>query len=110
VAITFNGWTFAGPYPLSVWQPPGSSGLYAILVPDSSAKPQPFRVIYFGQTGDFSERGFPSSHHAYRCWLREAGSPASVFIATYSAAGWSNADRRNTERYLVQTYQPSCNR
>ena len=56
VGIRFNNRIFREPVPLSLALAPVSSGIYAILVADASWRPRPFRVIYFGECHNFSQR------------------------------------------------------
>ncbi len=83
------------------------SGLYAILVPDASCSPRPFRVIYFGETGELSKR-VTSSHEKYPDWVREAGTASYLYVAFHEIAGTQQA-RRAAESDLIAHYRPACN-
>ncbi|HET7558775.1 MAG TPA: hypothetical protein VFK80_02355 [Limnochordia bacterium] len=104
-----SGLPFTMPVQLIRWTPPASQGLYAITVPDISIKPKPFRVIYFGETGDFSERGFPRSHHRFNDWVRHAGHEAQLMVSLHPMSGSTSQQRRDVERRLIETYNPVCN-
>jgi hypothetical protein len=107
--ITFNNFTFTEPIPLTQWNPPNQAGVYVILVPDSTASPKPFRAIYFGEAGNFAERGFPSSHHKYSRWVNECGTSSRIFVATYPMPNSTPEGRRSVEAKLCASYNPSCN-
>lgn len=62
--IMFGTYWFTEPQQIGAWDPPYLAALYAVLVPDWRATPRPFRVIYFGESGNLSGRGFLLSHHA----------------------------------------------
>ena len=59
---------FDGPTPIRKWEPPRCAAVYAIMIkPDPSNKPNTFRIIYFGESGNLSDRGFCESHQKYNC-------------------------------------------
>jgi len=100
---------FSEPVPLLTWQPLAQAGVYVILVPDANCTPKPFRPIYFGEAGNFSERGFPTNHHKWSAWVNNAGNPVDLFVATYTMAGSTPEQRRAIESGLCDTYAPACN-
>ena len=65
MSIKFSSYAFNEPMPVTLWTPPYRAGLYAMLVPDGSCRPRPFRIIYFGESGNMSDRGFLRSHHKF---------------------------------------------
>ncbi len=65
------------------------------------------RVIYIGQTENFAERGFVTSHHAYERWVMTAGRK-NLSIAILPLA--SQHERAKLEETLIKHYSPSCNR
>lgn len=107
--ITFNNFTFTEPIALNQWEPSAQAGVYVILAPDSTCKPKPFRAIYFGEAGNFAERGFPSSHHKYTHWVNECGYPSRIFVAVYPMPNSTPEGRREVEAQLCASYSPSCN-
>jgi hypothetical protein len=109
MSINFSGYVFSDPILLINWNPPYKAGIYAILKYDSSCNPKPYRVLYFGQSGNMSERGF-SSHHARSCWIRNAGSEDKLYIATYLIPNSTEPERLKVESKLIEDYQPVCNR
>lgn len=66
------------------------------------------RVIYIGQTENFAERGFISSHHAYKRWVMAAADRKNLSIAILPLAG--QQARAELEERLIKHYSPSCNR
>lgn len=107
-----NTLSFSGPFQLKYWAPPQSAGLYAILKYTRGLllAPDGWTVLYVGETGDLSERGFPSGHHAYPRWVYEAGSADNLYIATYMMPYSTPEQRRAVEKQLVTEYAPPCNR
>jgi hypothetical protein len=109
MSIAYGGIEFSEPVPLTEWRAPYRSGLFVVTVRDAVAQPRPYRAIYIGECGDFSDRRFPFRHPAYPCWLRLAGSDERIFI---SSVPWPNSgpeQRRAAELQLVRQYQPECN-
>ena len=109
MSIQFGNAVSREPQSLSSCTPLYRAGLYAILVYDPFAKPRPYSVLYFGQSSNFSERAFPSGHHAYTCWIARAGSASGLYVATYEMPNSSVAYRVALESQLVDQYIPPCN-
>lgn len=107
-----NPLQFSGPSLLKYWTPPKTSGLYAILSFSNGLllKPNTWSVLYIGETGDLSDRGFPTSHHAYQRWISASGSSDNLYIAAYLTQFLTPAQRRKYEQQLISEYQPPCNR
>jgi hypothetical protein len=117
--VTDNGTVshlFEEPWRLSSWYPPRVAGIYAILVFDVNFEPKPYRVIYFGQSSSFSERGFPDRHERYQDWLTAAnhaglgllGDP-ELYIAIMRMPFSTEASRVEVEQALIEKYRPACN-
>lgn len=64
---------FDGPYRLVEFSPPRYSGAYVVMVEDAGWEPYPLQVIYVGESGGLSQRGFPYGHHAWLRWYFAAG-------------------------------------
>jgi hypothetical protein len=106
--IVFADISFTEPARFSFFLPPFiSGGLYAILVPDAAAKPRPFRVIYFGESGELAKRVRPS-HEKYPDWVREAGGAPTLFVSFHTMIGGQN-ERVALESELIAHYKPACN-
>jgi hypothetical protein len=99
---------FSEPCDLATWKPPAESGIYVILVPDEVCKPRPFREIYFGQTKDCSERGFPDSHHKSLDWKLVARG-RRLFVAVHLMPRSTEPQRCAVETELCAAYKPRCN-
>jgi len=109
MGINFGGVLFSEPVLISTWSPLYRAGLYAILVFDITISPKPYRVIYFGESSNLSERGFLTSHHKYSCWVREAGSSGNLYISVYLMPNSTADQRRAIEQKLIAMYKPICN-
>jgi len=107
--IKYGRFKFTGPNSLRTWQPLKVAGVYAILALDKSLNP-PFNPIYFGESEDFSERGFLKSHHRFKCWIREAKSLENLFISTHIMPIQEEDERKAIEAELIKEYDPACNR
>ena len=105
--IVFANFRFTEPRPFSLRFPPPGGGIYAILVPDNTAKPRPFRVIYFGQASELHDR-VRSNHEHYSEWLKHAGGPLGLYVSFYPMTGGERA-RVATEQQLIGHYLPVCN-
>lgn len=109
MSIKYSDLVFSEPVPLASWEAPVRAGVYAILTPDARCKPRPFSVIYFGESGNMSERGFLDAHHKCGDWRRVAQSDAKLFIATYPMPYSTPEQRRAVEAALITNYNPVCN-
>ncbi|MDQ5850034.1 MAG: hypothetical protein M3544_13840 [Pseudomonadota bacterium] len=109
MTIKFANRDFDGPFPAGSWVAPWYGGVYAVLVRDASWAPLPCRPIYFGQTGNFAQRGFLRGHAAYHSWLAAAGGESNLGIATHWMPASTEAARQAIERALLRQYRPECN-
>jgi len=110
MSIIYNGVNFSEPERLVNCNPPFRAGLYVILIQDQTMKPKPFKAIYFGESGNMSERGF-GSHHKKPCWIRTAGSEGNLYISANLMPNSTENERRNIEERLIQKYNTKnyCN-
>lgn len=106
--IRFNNRIFTEPSPFSLSLPPVSSGIYAVLAPDDSCQPRPFRAIYFGESGNFSQR-VTGDHPRFSDWSEEAGGAANLYVAFCPTPLLKEQQRRWVEYDLVARYRPACN-
>jgi len=106
--IRFNNRIFTAPAPFSLALPPVSSGIYAILVRDVSCRPRPFRAIYFGESGDFSQR-VTGGHERFNDWTAAAGGVADIYVAFCPTPLLKEEQRRWVECDLIARYRPACN-
>ena len=104
MSISFSGHIFSDPVPVATWMPPYQAGIYAILIPDSSAKPLPFRVIYFSESGNLSDRAFLRGHHRYLDWLQISGSEYNLYIAIHLMPDSTKEERSEVEAHLKADY------
>ena len=110
ISIEWGGITFDGPDPITQWDPPYRAAVYAIMMrPDPENKPTTYRILYFGESSNLSERGFYRFHHKYECWLNEAGSESNLFIGIYLMPNSIAEERKRVEQRLVSEYNPKCN-
>lgn len=110
MSITWGNKTFNGPYPITNWDAPDRAGVYAVMIRlDPPNEPDTYRIIYFGESGDLSERGFCKSHHKYHCWIDKAGSESNLYIGIHLMPNSTVEDRKKTESGLVNKYNPICN-
>jgi hypothetical protein len=96
-----------GPFPLSDWQPPSRAAVYGIVMKRANGKN---RIIYIGQSGNLSDRGFYRNHHAYPCWLHESGDLSNLYIAYHLMPDSSEEERTEIESDLIEKRDPVCNR
>lgn len=106
--IRFNNHIFTEPVLFSMALPPVSSGIYSILIDDASCMPRPFRVIYFGESLNFSQR-VTADHECFHDWTFEAGGPANLYVAFCPTPLLKEQQRRWVQSDLIAHYRPACN-
>ena len=107
--ISLASWNFEGPFPLEDWEPPRRAAVYAIMWfnPKIARPSGAWQVVYVGESGNLSERGFYLSHHAYPCWKKEAETP--LHISYLALPDSTEEERRKIERAVIRLFRPPCN-
>src|SRR3972149_1192700 len=107
MSIQWSSYEFTEPVVLQYWDPPRKSGIYAIMYrPDPLKKPTTFTVVYFGETENFAERGFPWNHESSGCWIQQAGSKNNVYVSIYLMPNSTKDERRKIEQELIDLCKP----
>jgi hypothetical protein len=110
MSITWGNINFEGPYSLTNWDPPYRAAVYAIMMkPDPQNDPATYRILYFGESENLSDRGFYRSHHKYDCWIKYAKSDSNLFIGIYPMPNSTKVERQEIESMLKQKHHPDCN-
>ncbi len=111
MSINWGNLEFDGPTPAEDWVAPSRAGLYAIYrKADPQGRPNVYTVIYFGESGNLSDRGFWRSHHRFGCWINQAGSTKNLFIGVHLMPASSEPQRKAAEGALLKEYDPVCNK
>jgi hypothetical protein len=111
MSITWGDYEFDGPSRLDSWTAPRRAGVYAIMYKkDAVKKPNSYTIVYFGESENLSERGFPWEHHQAQCWIDKTGSRNNVYIGVHYMPGSTHAERSSVEQALIAKYNPACNR
>jgi hypothetical protein len=110
-------WQFSEPEVLTAYSPFSplyslglgkQEGVYAILVDDSTARPRPFRALYFGEAEDVRSRA-TATHENHSAWQREAGTNGRLYRAFYLMPGSTQTQRQVLESALIAAYNTPCN-
>jgi hypothetical protein len=110
MSITWGNMSFDGPYSITNCDPPYRAAVYAIMMkPQPRNKPDTYRILYFGESSNLSERGFYRSHHKYDCWIKQAGSESNLYIGIHLMPNSTVSERQNIETALIKQYNPVCN-
>lgn len=110
MTITWGNYEFTGPSMYTRGIEAGFGGVYAIMVIARYKNTKPrYRIIYFGQTHDFSER-LTKNHHAYDCFKKESKKYNSeIFRGLYFMEDSTEDQRKEVESELIQEFEPICN-
>jgi hypothetical protein len=110
-------WQFSEPEALIAYSPLSAlyglglgtrEGVYAILVDDSTARPRPFRAVYFGEAEDVRSRA-TATHENHSAWQREAGTYGRLYRAFHPMPGSTQTQRQVVESALIAAYNTPCN-
>jgi hypothetical protein len=108
MTIKWGEISFDGPYPITKWDPPRKAAVYVIMMPGKEKGY--YKLIYVGETENLSDRGFYKSHHAYDCWIKEAGNESKLSIGIHAMPGSTKDDRLKIEQQIKSKYSPACNK
>lgn len=110
MSIKWGNYDFDGPFKLDDWEAPYRAAVYAIMYKnDPIGNPDTYSIVYFGESTNLSERGFPWSHEKSSCWERKAGSRGNLYIGVHYMPDSTGEDRREVEQALIQPFNPPCN-
>lgn len=107
--IYFANYQFSEPESFLNWTASEKECIFAILIKNPDSRSRPYTAIYFGESGDLSERGYFRAYHRYDCWVRESGSEAGLFISVFAMPGSTPEIRQSIEAFLIKYYHPACN-
>ena len=102
MAIIWGGISFDGPYPITSWDPLYRAAVYAIMVKTNDE----YRIIYFGESSNLSDRGFWRSHHKYKCFVEQAVSESKIYIGIHKMPGSTEEEGKKVEQNLIEQYKP----
>lgn len=105
--IQYGNRVFTYPSPFPPVISPVGQGLYVIVTPDQTFQPQPYKLLYIGQSADLGQR-LTSQHHKYGEWLRTARG-GRLFYGWHSTLGLTERQRCDAEEELIRLYNPPCN-
>ena len=110
MSIVWDNYEFDGPWSLNTWNPLYRAGVYAIMCkPDPLTQPDMYQIIYFGQTKNYTKRGFPSKHQSSLCWINQAGNQLNLYVGVYRMPKSTRDQRRLVESELIHIFRPACN-
>ena len=107
--IYFANYQFSEPESLPEWKTKEKNGIYTILTKDPQTKSQPYKAVYFGESDNLSDTSFLKSNQRFECWIKEAGSEADLYIATFPMPDSAPELRQGIVAFLVKYYHPVCN-
>ncbi len=108
MAIKWSSYEFTTPELLNSWTPSSGGGIYAITFrPDYKNNPNTYRCVYFGRTNDFEDRGIGDSHHAFECWVKNAGENR-LYISIHKES--DDDERIRKEGKLIDDNPTACNK
>ena len=81
-------------------------GLYAIVVPDYTCAPRPFRVLDFGESDNIFGRA-TAMHEGHTAWTIRGG--MTLYRALLPWPGSSKTQRQQAESFLIAKYAPPSN-
>ena len=107
MTIKWGDVAFSSPTKITEWEPPRKAALYVIMRP--AEEQGSYYIIYVGESGNLSERGFYKNHHKYECWIEKAGSEDKLFIGIYTMPNSTEEERKKLESEILKKTKPPCN-
>ena len=105
LSIQILQYEFLGPIPLDDWGPPMEKLVYLIL----SQKNDYYNIIYVGNCEKTDDKSFFIQHSQYKCWIKQAGSEKSLYLAIFPMFESSSKHRENVFAKIIAHYKPACN-
>lgn len=111
MGIKYGEIEFANFELFSEWTPPEKKqGLYMLAyLSRSDDSTNYFTRLYFGQTGDFDDRGW-DSHKGVKCSMDELPEGKKLYIAIYETPNWTEKQRKEAETSLIKSHPTNCNK
>ena len=105
MSIQILQYEFLGPIMIDQWGPPMEKTVYLILGRDKDS----FRILYAGDCEKTDDKGFLVNHSAFKCWVDQAGSEKSLYIAILPLFEDPPDYRKHILGKIIQHYKPTCN-
>ena len=105
MTIQILQYEFLGPIRLDEWGPPMEKVVYLIL----SRRQDSFNIIYAGECEKTSEINFFTNNPNFKCWIQNAGSENSMYLAILPLFDSNQSIRKSILNKIVLRYKPSCN-
>jgi len=105
--ILYKDRNFTDPIEFGGALPARAQGIYAILVADNAWWPQPFRVLYFGESDNLA-KCVTEKNEMYPQWLLQAAG-APLLVSIHTTPRMKAQKRKEIESELVGEFQPVCN-
>lgn len=105
MSIQILQYEFMGPIKLDEWGPPMEKVVFLIL----SRTKDSFNIIYVGDCDKTNEKNFFISNTNFKCWIQQAGSENSLYLAILPMFNSPPSARMAVIKKILQRYQPLCN-
>lgn len=105
VSIQILQYEFLGPVSLDQWGPPMEKVVYLVLGRDKDS----FQILYAGDCERTDEKAFFVKHPGFKCWVSQAGSEKSLYLAILPLFEAAEEQRAHILRKIISHYKPACN-
>ena len=105
MSIQILQYEFLGPVSLDEWGPPMEKLVYLIMSRDQDK----FNIIYVGDCEKTDDASFFTTHHNFKCWVKESISEKSLHLAILPLFESSAEMRKNILNKIISRYNPICN-
>ena len=95
-----------GPIKLDEWGPPMEKVVYLIF----SRTKDSFNIIYAGDCDKTEEKNFFTNNSDFQCWIKNAGSEDSLYLAILPMFESSESQRKGIVSKIRLRYHPPCNK
>jgi hypothetical protein len=90
---------------------PQIGGIFALFAGRATRNPRDPHPFYLAHTDNFAARlAVPDMHPLYASWIACAGDAGDIAVAIHLMPGADAAERHDVEEFLLQLFDPPCNR
>ena len=105
MSIQILQYEFLGPIKLDEWGPPMEKVVYLIL----SRIKDTFNILFVDDCEKTDDVGFFIKNPAFKCWTKESGSEALIYLGILPMFKSLSKNRANVVAKIISKYRPICN-
>lgn len=101
---------FTAAGPLSSWDPPSVSAVYAITSKQNPVKPKAHTILFLGQADDLAREAHELNRQVIDAWKDSGQDVHDLHVFIHMMPGSTSGQRTTVQEQLITEYHPRCNR